>query len=226
MSKSQILICGDIPLSYDADSIYFTSDGTGFGDSIISFMLTNLHETQGFAYPLAKLVPLTPLPAGMTLSDYNMPWNVFASAWNSGEKRPVTIFYNVTESIPIDYTVVFEIWVSNLSPLLVDSCYFPIPFTINLNPLQTSTADLITKTNAQIFPNPAHQNVQIQFDVPIQNPLQLEIKNYLGISVLNDEIQNGLLSKSINIAELTAGIYFITITENHVIKSLNKLIVK
>lgn len=103
-------------------------------NSMITFTISNTHPKQAFAYPLAKLVPLTPLPSGMSLAPNSNPWSVFASWWNTGITMPVHIFYNITSPIPVNYSVIFELWVSNLIPLPIDSCYFTRTFSLNLNP--------------------------------------------------------------------------------------------
>lgn len=226
-SSAQIILCHEIALEYTTDSASFSiADPISFGDSMITFHITNLHPTQGFAYPLAKLVPLTPLPPGMSLSVNNQPWSVFASSWNSGETRPVYIFYEVEESIPLDYEVTFEVWVSNLSPLIVDSCYFEETFTINLNPSTTAINSSELNNNLSLFPNPADNYFQLNWESQITDENQIKIFNSLGTTILETTAISGQNSSEIDIKNLPAGIYFILITELNKKEQFLKLIVE
>ncbi len=226
-AKTQIVVCGEIPLHYTTDSMKFSvADPISFGDSMITFHITNLHATQGFAYPLAKLVPITPLPDGMSLSVNNMPWSVFASSWNPGETRPVYIFYEVEETIPLDYEVTFEVWVSNLSPLIIDSCYFEETFTINLNPSTTAINSSEINNNLNLFPNPADNYFQLNWENQLTEDNQIKIFNSLGTTILETTTISGQNSTEINIKNLPPGIYFISITEINKKQQMLKLIIE
>ncbi len=226
-AKTQIVACGEIPLHYTTDSMRFSvADPISFGDSMITFQITNLHATQGFAYPLAKLVPVTPLPDGMSLSVNNLPWSVFASSWNPGETRPVYIFYEVEESIPLDYEVTFEVWVSNLSPLIIDSCYFEETFTINLNPSTTAINTAELNNNLSLFPNPADNFFQLNWENQLTEDNQIKIFNSLGTTILETTAISGINSFGMDIKNLPSGIYFISISELNKKRQLLKLLVE
>lgn len=153
MFHAEAQLCTDIPISFSSDSIYFLSSD-GFGDSMFVFTMLNEHATQGFAYPQAKLEPVTPLPSGMSLNSINDPWAVYASSWNPGQYSPVHIYYDVEDAIPEDYTVTFKLWINNLSPV-TDSCSFDDIITINLNPSAATGIVQSDKTGIAIYPNPA-----------------------------------------------------------------------
>ena len=225
--QAQIILCHDIALEYTTDSMTFSvADPISFGDSMITFHITNQHPTQGFAYPLAKLVPLTPLPAGMSLSVNNQPWSVFASSWNPGVTMPVYIFYEVEENIPLNYEVTFEVWVSNLSPLIVDSCYFEETFTINLNPFNTSINSSVQNNKVNLFPNPAENFFKLNWENQLTNDNQIKILNSLGTIILETIAISGTNSIELDIKNLTSGIYFISISELNETEQLHKLIIE
>lgn len=198
-------VCTDIPISYSADSLYFTtSDGSG--DSMFTFNILNEHPTQGFAYPQAKLEPLTPLPDGMTVNSINDPWVVFASSWNPGQHAPVHIYYNVTMPIPVNYAVTFRLWINNLTPV-TDSCYFDDDIFIVLHPeaiLSAADADL---PSINIFPNPVTGGtLHIQHGLPGSVPIQL--LDVTGQVVLLGTIVD---DAAVSINHISNGIYLLNV---------------
>ncbi len=208
-APAQFTLCTTVPLSYD--SIHFTTGiPASFGDSMVTFQITNQHPTQSFAYPLAKLVPLTPLPAGMALSN-GSPWTVFASSWNPGITMTVPIFYDVASPIPPDYIVTFQLWVSNLIPLLPDSCYFDSTFTINLNPTALSINSISNNEAFNIIYDYAQQTIQIISQASLQNTVNISLFELSGNKVYDDKMFSGTNRKRINVAHLLPGIYIISL---------------
>ena len=207
--KSQTL-CNDIPISYSIDSISFSkADPESFGDSMIVFSMTNDHATQGFAYPLAKLVPLTPLPDGMSLAPNSDPWSVFASSWNSGITMPVYIFYNVELPIPTDYSVTFQVWASNLTPAIPDSCSFDETFTINLNPLASGVADMENDGIVHVFPTPASDHINIEVEGVAYGNLKLTLFSPEGSVLISSE--QDIRNTGLDISFLPDGLYILRI---------------
>ena len=125
--------CNGIPLSYRSDSITWQKSWTSFGDSMLSVPIVNTSDSS-YAYPQAKLVPVTPLPNGLVLKENGGPWNVFASSFVPGDTYPANFFFDVSQPIPANASVTFELWLTNLAPLSIDSCKFDGTFTFNFNP--------------------------------------------------------------------------------------------
>ncbi|MFM2285393.1 MAG: hypothetical protein RLZZ543_890, partial [Bacteroidota bacterium] len=73
--------CNLLPFLSAADASVFEATTSSFGDSVLYFNLTN-HSGLGFAYPLARITPISALPAGMTFGQNSQGFQVFASAWN------------------------------------------------------------------------------------------------------------------------------------------------
>src|SRR5690348_15367541 len=92
-SHAQSILCDTLPIFYDPVSITFTTGEEPFGDSAIVVEMTNTSTTD-MAYPQLKLVPLTPLPPGMS---QNTQWDTFASAWNTGVTMPADCFFDVVQ---------------------------------------------------------------------------------------------------------------------------------
>jgi hypothetical protein len=157
-SHAQTILCDTLPIFYDPVSITFTTADQAFGDSVIVFELTNT-STVNMAYPQAKLIPLTPLPPGMV---QNTEWDTYASSWNTGVTMPANCFFEVTQPIPVNYTVTFEVWARNLTPLLVDdSCVFDGPFTVNLNPAGNGIIQRVNERAFRVWPSPAADRLHV-----------------------------------------------------------------
>jgi hypothetical protein len=136
-------ICNEVPLLVYPDSIIFKSIGiSSFGDSAIHVTLFNSSE-DNYAYPLAWYEFVTPLPTGVTVHPNSQTFNVFASAWNTQTSAVSQCTMFVTQPIPDNYTVKFRIWLTNLEPAPVDTCYFTDTFSVVLKyPLIISSDDL------------------------------------------------------------------------------------
>ncbi len=159
---AQFVTCESMPLSYNEAGITFKTS-TFTADSAINIDITNLSGTN-FAYPLAKLVPLTVYPTGMTVAAGSDDWTVFASAWNHNDTAEVEFYYYVTQPIPVNYTMDFLLYVSNFLPLSTDSCVFTDTVKINLNPTGIAGLENETEQTFHIYPNPANDFIYIQFE--------------------------------------------------------------
>jgi|SRR6185436_2958673 len=214
--------CTTIPLNYDTVE-FTTAVPASFGDSMITFHITNNHPSQGFAYPLAKLVPLTPLPAGMTAANNNNPWSVFASSWNPGITMPVYYYYDITAPIPLNHTVTFQLWISNLTPVIPDSCYFDSTFTINLNPAPTSVSTVTGKMEWNVIADAAQHSLLISWKKPLQNPVSISVFSAAGKKICEVHAGNGTFEKTINTGKLPGGIYTVVIEGENIKKEVRKI---
>ncbi len=204
--------CFDYSIQYNLDSMEFrTADFFDYGDSMIVFSMTNIHPTQGFAYPMSKLVPVTPLPPGMSMSDW--PWIVFGSSWNAGFTYNTKEYFFVDEPIPVNYSVTFEVWAKNLEPLLsnTDSCLFDETFTINLNPFATPVKE-IKDRSIEIYPQPATDELIIKYP-SCNGEIKFLITDIAGNQIMSDDFEN-VPTQKIDISNLAEGIYLITISGN------------
>lgn len=221
-NQTSAQFCNDIPITVIGDQFNFeASDFISYGDSMISFELINQHATSFFAYPQAKLIPITALPDGMTLATVNLDWMVFASAWNIDSIALVRIYYDVAIPVPANYTVTFQLWLNNLSPV-TDSCYFTNNYVVNLNPTANAVMDIRDK-NLQIFPNPVAQG---QF-LTIQSEnnadmLEYTIHNLVGATISSGVIQNNRISLN----GIPKGFYTITIGDKTSNTTTFKLIIE
>ncbi|HEU4716432.1 MAG TPA: hypothetical protein VFU15_01285 [Bacteroidia bacterium] len=200
-SRSQVVICDTMPLAYVSQGLRF-SGGFSCADSVITIPIVN-NTTTGFAYPLAKIRNTTPLPPGMSLHSSN--WQVFASSWNPGDTMPAYICFDVTQPVPVNYTVTFELYVSNFLPLQVDSCVFANVFTINLNPL-ASAGDGVAMSTGFSFSQDA-KNALLVLKNNSGHEMHIRIFSADGKTVSSSSCAPG--SSSLSIAGLPPGIYFI-----------------
>jgi hypothetical protein len=155
---AQIAVCDTMAINYDLPQIRFETSLLTSADSCIMIPFVNNTSTN-FAYPLMKLINLTSLPPGM--SYYTNAWNVFASSWNVGDTAWAEVDFVVTQAIPANYVVTFEIHMSNFAPLSIDSCIFFNSLALNLNPLVTNTDEITAATDFNIHPNPAIDYISI-----------------------------------------------------------------
>jgi len=178
-ASSAQISCDPLPIAYDPGSAVFTEGEISFGDSAIVIDVTNTSTTP-MAYPQLKLVPITPLPAGMVM---NTHWATFASSWNPGETMPASIFFDVNEPLAPNASVIFEVWANNLTPLLTgDSCRFDAPLNINLDPSALGLAEL-GADHIRVWPQPADDLLNIR--LPAQASGRLVMTDATGHEVVN-----------------------------------------
>lgn len=213
MVKAQFVACESMPLTFIAQDAKLQS-AFGSADSAIIVPIVN-NSTNSFAYPLARLVEITPLPPGMTYHGGNH-WQVFASSWNFGDTIDAFIEFDVAQPIPANYSVTFKLYVSNFGTLPVDSCLFSNLLIVNLNPV-VSMQETAAKTNAwRLSPNPAIEYFEILWVDAVEEEMELIdtqgklIKNYMVASKRN----------RISVSDLENGIYFLRMKKAGTIKKL------
>jgi len=174
IAASQIVICDTMPINYNPATIAFYTAPSSFGDSVLTVDITNNINTN-FAYPLAKLIPISPLPPGMYLTNASQQWTVFGSSWNTGQTNACPFFFDVTQPIPANYSVTFELYASNFLPLSIDSCVFANTIVVNLNPsLSLEPVSRHMVNSFSFCPNPAQGEVHVKFQSPTgKNEIQL-----------------------------------------------------
>lgn len=202
--SGQSTSCDALPISYDPLGITFGEGEMSFGDSVITIPITNTSTTD-MAYPQIKLVPLTPLPPGMT---QNTHWDTFASSWNAGLTMPANCFFDVVQPIPPDYNVTFEVWANNLTPLLTDdSCLFDQAFTINMNPAASGVDEIGGVLMPIIGPLPASHRLSVELPAGMP-PGELQLLNELGMMVWSTRTV-GAGSLSIDVNGFAPGVYIL-----------------
>lgn len=77
-----------------------------------------------------------------------------------------------------------------------------------------------------IYPNPANQWLTITLNSSSQNSLNLQITDMAGKTVLNTVLESGINQKSIDISELSNGLYNVSIQSNLSISNQKLLIIK
>lgn len=213
VAKAQFVVCDAMPIQYISQDVKFTG-GLGATDSVIAIPIVN-NTTNGFAYPLARLVETTPLPTGMTYHGGNH-WQVFASSWNPDDTMTAAIEFDVAQVIPANYIVTFKLFVSNFAPLSVDSCLFSNMITINLNPVVSIHELNIENRSWQLSPNPAQDYVEVQRLYATEEDVEL-------INIQGKIIENYRLSTErtrLPIADVDNGIYFLKLKNTGTIKKL------
>ncbi len=83
----------------------------------------------------------------------------------------------------------------------------------------TPTYEVFNGQILQLFPNPAHNKLELLFETSIEKETIVEIYNLLGELVFSQSIQN--LHTTINVAELISGSYFLLVKNN---KTSSKLL--
>jgi len=181
--------CSLLPITTNANQAIFEGSQLSFGDSVLRISLTNTSGL-GFAYPLARINPVSALPSGMSFGGNGGGFEVFASAWNPDSVAEAQFFFNVTEAIPENTILNFTLEVTNLSPSSADTCFFAETFSVNLNPGIVLGLDDIDQ-NWNAFPNPSNGNVNLQFP---SNQGTLSIYDYSGKCIYNAEIHSKQLT--------------------------------
>lgn len=194
--------CSELAASINGSETTFGEALFGTGDSVITVVITNDSEF-GFAYPLAKLTPINDLPEGMTFTESSNDFEVFESAWNPGASAPAYFSFDVTQEIPDNYILNFNIRLTNLSPSPIDTCYFEEEFEINLRPVEPLNTNNVSNS-LSIYPNPSSGLIQIKSTEIIHS---IEIFDALGRVILTENID----AKAINYS-LNPGLYFIKST--------------
>jgi hypothetical protein len=201
--RAQIAQCDTMVIGYVGSDIKFTDATFSSSDSDMLVPLIN-NTTTNFAYPQAKLINVSPLPAGTTL--YDAGWIVFASAWNVGDTATARIPYSVSAPIPDNYTVRFVLLVTNFLPLNVDSCQFTDTLTINLKPVSSAAVHELNpiRTPFTLYPNPATNVLKVFL---ANFPATIDLFSACGKKVITAQLQSP--TDQIDISRLPDGVYFV-----------------
>jgi hypothetical protein len=150
--RAQTTFCDTVFHMVPGSAQFMGSSFSG-GDSVLQVSLVNISAAQSMAYPTAKLIPLNPLPAGMSLSPNSSGFNtVFASSYVPGDTSMLSFYYVVSQPIPLNYMVWFELWVDGDNQGTdIDSCMVRDSFQVNLNPAPMSSENDLTVFNSDYF---------------------------------------------------------------------------
>jgi hypothetical protein len=201
--------CDLLPLQVLDSEISFEATVLSFGDSVLRVPLLN-SSGLGFAYPLARLSVIGDLPAGMAFGNNQDAFNVFASAWNPDSIAVAEFYFTVTEAIPPNTLLSFELDITNLTPSSADTCFFSQTFSINLNPDNTVGIKHQDPTILSIYPNPCYDKLMITStdQAAYRN---IEVHSATGQLVMR---QQTLMESVIDVSGFPAGLYFITAMNN------------
>ena len=211
--------CSLLPITTNANQAIFEGSQLSFGDSVLRISLTNTSGL-GFAYPLARITPVSALPSGMSFGGNGGGFEVFASAWNPDSVAEAQFFFNVTEAIPENTMLDFVLEVTNLSPSSADTCFFGEVFSVNLNPGIILGIDELEQ-NWSAYPNPSNGIVNIQ--IP-SNQGTLSIYDYSGRCIYNTEIHSKQLTIGKDILTI-AGAYHLVWSSMNSKKSSHKTVI-
>lgn len=201
--------CDLLPLQVVEDDISFEESVLSFGDSVLRIPLLN-SSGLGFAYPLARLSVIGDLPAGMAFGNNQDAFNVFASAWNPDSIAVAEFYFTVTEAIPPNTLLSFELDITNLTPSSADTCFFSQTFSVNLNPDNTVGIERQDETVLSSYPNPCYD--KLRFTSTDQAAYRnIEVHSASGQLVMR---QQTFMESVIDVSELPAGLYFITAQNN------------
>jgi hypothetical protein len=90
---------------------------------------------------------------------------------------------------------------------------------ININsPVTTNINNLSGENTITLFPNPAGNDLNISYRLKTTEPLQLEVIDVLGKTILSQTIEqltNSETTSKLNIASLADGVYFLKVKQQH-----------
>ncbi len=204
--------CGLLPLQVIDSEITFEGTVLSFGDSVLRVPLLN-SSGLGFAYPLARLSVIGDLPSGMAFGNNQEAFNVFASAWNPDSIAVAEFYFTVSEAIPLNTQLSFELDITNLTPSSADTCFFSQTFSVNLNPDNTVGIKHQEETGFNIYPNPCHEKLiftstdQVAFST-------IEVHSVTGQLHMHKHV---LTDSVLDVSELPEGLYFISALKNNVL---------
>jgi hypothetical protein len=209
--RAQTTAFCDADFSCNVPLITFeTQSMAGWGDSAVNIRISN-NSGINYAYPMAKLFAVTPLPPGMTMNSNFNWWMPFASSWNHGDTALFPCGYEVTQPIPANYTVTFRLWLRpNDTAVGYDSCVFSQDFTLNLNPLTGIDENSAMISAVTIYPNPATDLVTISVAYDRVKPATAVVTNSCGQQMLNVALVNDRM----DVSELPTGMYIVHLFDN------------
>jgi hypothetical protein len=77
--------------------------------------------------------------------------------------------------------------------------------------------NLDSKVNVKIYPNPASEAVNIQFDVPTDKEILLYLLDAQGRLVKTDRIEESTVEKNLNLQDLPSGVYYLRMIKGNLV---------
>jgi hypothetical protein len=77
--------------------------------------------------------------------------------------------------------------------------------------------NLLDPVQVTVFPNPASDIVNIEFDTPTDGEIKLFLIDAQGKMVKTDKIESAITNKQINLQDLPAGIYYLRLTKGKLV---------
>jgi hypothetical protein len=71
--------------------------------------------------------------------------------------------------------------------------------------------------NLKVYPNPASEVINIQFDEPVDGEITVAILDSQGRLVKRETVEADMVEKQINLQELPAGIYYLRLTKGKLV---------
>jgi hypothetical protein len=71
--------------------------------------------------------------------------------------------------------------------------------------------NILNPVRVTIFPNPASEIINIEFDSPTERELKLFLLDAQGKLVKTEQIESGITNKQINMQDLPSGIYYLRV---------------
>jgi len=120
-------------------------------------------------------------------------------SWNFGDGSPEVIEQNPQHTYPVADYYTIELTVSN------GSCYSSYQQTIEVG--TTAANDPVDDHGLKIYPNPANDEVTIEFVEPISSKMQLIVSNAAGSIVMSRQLEANTSPFTINTSSLSTGTY-------------------
>lgn len=194
--------CETFPFTIISDSIKWENAPLLNADKAIKMPIVN-SSNFSFAYPSAKFTFPNGLPDGMSIFSNSLGFEPFASSWNPGDTAFAYCMMNVSQTIPNNTMIFFNVKVTQLEPSNVDTCFFQAPYFVNITESDTVMAIENNYINAvKLFPNPAKNWLQVNTEQVIKT---LKIVRYDGMLISTYNFP----SNNINIEHLQPGLHLI-----------------
>ena len=186
---SEIRVCGETGFSYR--SAYVTlkdNGGTWFDDCI------NLSED--FVHEYEEQYPTWSAPKAYDGSF----WVAYSGDENQG------LYLDISDSYPN----------SNMG-VLTENYIYAVKITPDLAGWGTEEKEAVNPmTSARVYPNPASDQLFIEVNASQHSEMSISVYNIMGQKVMdqNVTVSTGINRPSINVSNLTDGIYFVTVKAN------------
>jgi hypothetical protein len=83
--------------------------------------------------------------------------------------------------------------------------------------ITTIEENLDQLVNVKVFPNPASEIVNLQFEIPVEGEITLFIFDSHGQLIKRDIIESTTVEKQINLQDLPAGIYYLRLIKGKLV---------